>query len=382
MSLEHFSEHTALKKLRVRSDLHHPSREHSLFVVGVNHRSAPIAVQEALHFQPEKAAELVRILPANLSEYLTISTCNRTELYGVVHTREVDTEYFKRLLMQIGNQRNTVERSHLYDFVGECAVEHVFRVASGIDSKIIGDGQILGQLRRAYEAALESGTTGKILNQLFQHAFRVGKRVRTETNLHKINSSVASAAVRLAKETAGPLNGKTALIIGAGETARLAAQSLINARIGTIIVANRSSFHAEQLLSKLKDSSGITMERIELSDFPARIGDADVVVSAIGSTEPVLLKHHVADRDGDLFVIDLGMPRNVMPDVSECPFVTLRNLDDVSSLAGQNYQSTIAELPKVETIVREEISGFQDWYRSLAQPVGRVHSARVGAFAT
>jgi glutamyl-tRNA reductase len=247
--------------------LYQLNQQSILFAVGVNHKTAPIEVREQIYVHESETPALLAELKKTLSECVVLSTCNRTEIYGVTTRTDLDLDFYKDLLINFKNAESAVSREHFFGLVSCAACQQLFRVATSVDSKIVGDVQILGQLRDAYAFAAEQNSTGKILNQLFQRGFKVGKLARSETNLHKGAVSISLAAVELAAETFDSLKDKTILIVGAGETARLAAECLIKKRVGKIVITNRTRGRADELLEDLRKSNRFEGETLDFSDF-------------------------------------------------------------------------------------------------------------------
>jgi glutamyl-tRNA reductase len=238
-------------------------------------------------------------------------------------------------------------------------------VATSVDSKIVGDVQILGQLRDAYAFAAEQNSTGKILNQLFQRGFKVGKLARSETNLHKGAVSISLAAVELAAETFDSLKDKTILIVGAGETARLAAECLIKKRVGKIVITNRTRGRADELLEDLRKSNRFAGETVDFSDFKNYLNRADIVISSTSAPEPILNKANFATQTNKILLIDIAVPRDIAPEVAEMENVVLKNIDDLHAIIDKNYRRRMADLPLVKKTIMREMSDFLVWYYSL-----------------
>ena len=222
-----------------------------MFAFGVNHKTASVEVREKLYVHEQEVSELAEKFKQTLSECLIVSTCNRTEVYGVHPTADIDFDFYKELLIEFKNASGAVEKDHFFTSISCNACQHLFNVATSIDSKIVGDMQILQQLRRAYAEAKDAKFTGKILNHLLQSAFKIGKKTRLETSIHKGAVSVSLAAVELAQQTFNTLGDKNILIIGAGETARLTAECLLKKSVGKIFVTNRTRKNAESFLDEL-----------------------------------------------------------------------------------------------------------------------------------
>lgn len=322
-------------------------------------------MRERIYVHEQEKSALIAELKKTLDECVVLSTCNRTEIYGVTSRVDKDLDFYKDLLIRFKNAAASVKREHLFGLVSCAACQQLFRVATSIDSKVVGDTQILEQVREAYAFAKHSSATGKILNQLFQRGFKIGKNVRTETNLHKGAVSISLAAVEFARQTFGSLEKKNILIIGAGDTARLTAECLLKRRIGKIFIANRTRQHAEELLADLRALKNFEGEVIDFADFKNYLNTADIVISSTSSPEPILYKPDFAAQKKEILLIDIAVPRDIAPEVRECRNVLLRNIDDLNLLVDANYQKRMADLPKVRRILMNEMSDFLVWYYSL-----------------
>lgn len=336
-----------------------------LFAVGINHKTATIAARESIFFQENEIPALIAALKKTLTECVVLSTCNRTEIYGVTTRTDVDLDFYKDLLINFKNAGKTVSREHFFGLVSCAACQQLFKVSTSIDSKIVGDTQILGQLRHAYSIATKQHSTGKIINQLFQRAFKVGKESRTAGSLHKGAVSISLAAVELASEIHRTISDKNVLIIGAGETAGLTAECLIKKRVGKITIANRTRAHSEELLANLRKSNVLDGEVIDYSDFKSHLNEHAIVISSTSSSEPILQKSDFAAQRNKILLVDIAMPRDVAPEVAECENVTLKNIDDLHAIVDKNYQQRMADIPLVKKIIMNEMSDFLVWYYSL-----------------
>jgi glutamyl-tRNA reductase len=305
------------------------------------------------------------------SECFIVSTCNRTELYGLYSGNgqaetqspsEIDS--LKNFLVEFKSARDVVKREHLYHMVSTNAVNHLFKVASGIDSMVIGDVQILSQIKDGFNIASEEKTTGSFLHRLLQSAYHVGKRTRSETTIAEGAVSVSYAAVELANKIFSDLSKRSALLIGAGETGELTAKHLVGRGIGGIFVANRTKSKAEDLVAAL---GGKVVDFESILPMLARV---DIVVSSVTSDRYLITKTDVRKALKErshkpLFIIDLGVPRNVDPEVNKIENIFLYDLDGISGIIDQNLQKRKAEIPRVNDIILEELTGFSNWYNSL-----------------
>ncbi|MGI8545551.1 MAG: glutamyl-tRNA reductase [Aridibacter sp.] len=336
-----------------------------LFAVGINHKTAPVEVREKVYIHEEEISEFSAKLRETLSECIILSTCNRTEIYGVHDSADIDTDFYKDLIIKFKNAGDSVEREHFFSFISCAACQQLFKVSTSVDSKIIGDRQILQQLRQAYAIAQEAKATGKILNQLTQRAFKIGKKVRTETSLHKGAVSASLAAVELAFETFQTLENKTVLVIGAGETARFTAESLIKKQVGKIIFTNRTVSKALELLEDLQRSNDFKGEIIRLEDFKSVLNSTDIVISSTGSSRYILTEDDFRDQVNKILLIDIAVPRDIDPSVSNNRNVVLRNIDDLKSIVDKNFERRMKDLPQVKKIIAHEMGDFLMWYYSL-----------------
>ncbi|MCC6327737.1 MAG: glutamyl-tRNA reductase [Acidobacteria bacterium] len=343
-----------------------------LFVAGVTHRRASLAALESVHLADGEIRELTGRLMRRLDECVIVSTCNRTEIYGVGTGRPFQSCLDE--LVDFKRAEGIVKADEMFAFTGEKAARHLFRVAASIDSKIVGDPQILGQLRTAYKVAAECNAAGRVLNPLFQRAFKLGKRVRSETDIHQGTVSIAGAAVSLAQRMCRPLTEKTALVIGAGQTACLAAESLMKRGVGKLIIANRTRSRAEEVAAWLERHEGKRMDAIGLSRINDVLPGSDIVISATAATEPILFNADLAGRTRPVLLIDIAMPRDIAPDVAGCPNVVLRNLADLNDLIAGNYQRRAAAIPFVEGLIESELGRVLHTYRSASFSCGRSRS--------
>lgn len=342
-----------------------PNNQPILLAFGVNHKTASIEVREKLYIHEREMPKLLEKLKQTLSECVILSTCNRTEIYGVHPSADVDFDYYQNLLIDFKNAAGTVQKEHFFTSVSCAACRQIFNVATSIDSKVIGDTQILQQLRQAYTFAKHGKFTGKILNQLLQRAFKIGKKARFETSIHKGAVSMSLAAVELARQAFGALYDKKVLVIGAGETARLTAECLLKKNVKKIIVANRTKSKAEEFLSVLHKNYRFESGIIEFKDFHSVLNTVDIVISSTGSPDFVLLPEDFAGQTKKILVIDLAVPRDVAPEVARNAAVTLKNIDDLNLLVDKNYKKRMVQLPQVKKIVAGEMADFLLWYYTL-----------------
>jgi glutamyl-tRNA reductase len=342
----------------------------NLLLVGMNHRTAPLALRE--HFAVEDVAPyLTKLVDGEvIAEAVLLSTCNRVEAMVCAARPEIAGQrlrsFFERDLGRGSAPGVGVELADaLYELSGHDAVRHLFRVASSIDSMVLGEPQILGQVKDSYRAAVAGGACGSILTRLYQHAFSAAKRVRSETKIAERPVSVARLAADLAAEIFESLAGKTALLVGAGEMVELALETMRSAGLARVRIANRTRARAETLAARFDGTAHGLDELAEL--LPA----ADVVLSSIGGHEPILFRETVERAmrgrgHRPLFVIDLGVPRNVDARVDGLDGVYLYDVDDLGRVAAANAEERGREKARAESIVREEAQRFDGWLAALA----------------
>ena len=333
-----------------------------LFLLGVSHRTTPVDVRERLDFAArglETALSALAVRP-NASEAVVLSTCNRAELYVACDDVPAARADLLAFLAEYHGLPPGEVVPHLYERVDAGAALHLFRVAGGLDSLVVGEPQILGQVKDAYAAATEGRTTGPVLNKVFPWSFTVGKRVRTETGLSEGAVSVSFAATALAKKIFGELAGRTVLVIGAGEMGKLTAQHLQAQGVGRMLITSRTLAHA----SALAESIGGTA--VPWTDLLASLAQADIVVTATGARLPILTRPQVEGvvrgrRNRTLFLIDIALPRDVDPAVGDLESVFLYNIDDLQAIVQENLTRRVGEVARAEAIVADEVRKFETW---------------------
>jgi glutamyl-tRNA reductase len=337
-----------------------------LLVIGLNHNTAPIEIRECLAFPKDKLEDALSKVRAlfSVKENMIVSTCNRVEVYAATRETEKAIHALKEFLSQYHGISLKEFEKGLYTHVGEEAVRHIFRVASSLDSMVLGEPQILGQIKDAYDISQQARTSGLILHRLLHRAFHVAKRVRTETKIAISAVSVSSVAVELAEKIFSTLERKTVLLIGAGEMCELAAQHLVSGGVEKILVANRTY---ERAVSLAQEFGG---EAIPLEEMGLGLKKADIVISATDSPQ-YLMRHDqitkvMKDRkQKPIFFIDIADPRNVEPKVGDIENVYLYDIDDLQKVANENIKDRKKEAQKAEGIVQDEVVKFVNWYRSL-----------------
>jgi glutamyl-tRNA reductase len=327
----------------------------SVLVIGISHRSAPVSLLERVALDPDGAAKLIRDVADNehVTETTVLATCNRCEVYADVDRFHGSVEAISTLLCERAGVRPEDLLGHLYVHYDDAAVSHLFSVASGLDSMVVGESQVLGQVREALRTGQETGTVGPALNLLFQQALRVGKRAHTETDIDHAAPSVVSAALERAAAHVGGLAGRRALVVGAGAMAGLAVATLARSGIGEVVIANRTARHAERL------SRQYGARAIPLAEMAGELGRVDVLVSCTGASGVLLPAPIVAaarNDDAPLAILDLALPHDVDPAVAALPGV---RLVDLATLARELEDGPAgAEIDGVRAIVGQELSAF------------------------
>ena len=340
----------------------------SILLVGVNHKTAPVEVRELLAFSEEACAAGLRSLVDGevVREGLIVSTCNRVEILAAT-TTEHAKEGSKRIGEFLTHARtlpNEFFQDHLYKHADEQAVRHMFRVASSLDSLVVGEPQVLGQVRRAYSIALEVGTAGRILNRLIHHTLRVAKRVRNETGIAANAVSISYMAVELGKKIFGSLKGQSVLVIGAGEMAELCTRHLINAGVSRVLVANRTGEAASRLAGEFGG------EAVPFEQLSESLSAADIVLCSTGAGEYVVTVEMARAaltrrRNRPAFFIDISVPRNLDPAIGELPNAFVFDIDDLESVVSSNIREREREAERAELIVDSEVMQFQQSLRVL-----------------
>ncbi len=338
----------------------------SLLVVGLSHKTAPIEVRERLAFPEKKLEEPLLQLKAQsgVRENVLLSTCNRVEIYSNVQEAS-SGEFLLKEFMASYNQIHLSEiDDHFYSYREADCVRHTFRVASSLDSMIVGEVQILGQLKDAYAMARRYDCTGPILNQLFERAFFVAKKVRSETGIAENAVSVSYAAVELAKKIFGDLSDKSIMLIGAGEMAELAARHLVSQGVKAVVVSNRTFHRAVELAKELNGSA------IRFEHFMDELIGTDIVISSTGAPHYIIKKDNMkkamrARKNKPVFFIDIAVPRDVEPEVNSIDNVYLYDIDDLENVIQHNIKERKREARKAENMLKEEVEKFMRWQASL-----------------
>ena len=338
-----------------------------IVLVGLNFRTAPVEVREKVSFSHEQALKAAGELRSRgiLEETLVLSTCNRSEVYGVnANGNRESAGALSAYLSQFHEVLPELLNPSLYHHYDHDVVRHLFRVAAGLESMLLGEAEILGQVREAYLRAHEDRVTGPVLNRLFQGALEIGKRVRAETELGTRPMGVASAGMKLAERIFGKLNDRSALVLGAGTISEQVVSQLRDRNIGNLYLTNRSREKAEEF------ARAYSGKVIEWGEWDTALKLPDVIVSAVGVQEPLLTKPLIeramaARGNRALFLMDLGLPRNIAPAVSELYNTYLYTMDDLTEIVQQNRNARQSEVPKAESLVEEHVGKFISWQASV-----------------
>ena len=340
----------------------------SILLVGVNHKTAPVEIRERLAFNDEACAEGLRSLVDGevVREGLIVSTCNRVEILSATASEQLEfgTGRLTQFLDTSGRLPTGFLDKHLYRHTDEDAVRHLFRVASSLDSMVVGEPQVLGQVRHAYSLAVEAGTAGRVLNRLVHHTFRVAKRVRSETGIAANAVSISYMAVELGKKIFDTLRGCTVMLIGAGEMAELSARHLVNAGVSRVVIANRTEETARQVADEF---GAISVPLEQMDQF---LAEADVVICSTGAPDYILTAERTRKalerrRNRPTCLIDISVPRNIDPAAGNIPNVFLFDIDDLESVISSNIREREREAERAELIVQSEVMQFQQTLRLL-----------------
>ncbi len=337
-----------------------------IIVLGLSHKTAPLELREKLHIPESELAETLERCGGcgQILERMMLSTCNRVEAYAVVD----GVEAAHRFLVEFFAERNKLEpeafESCLYLLKADQAIRHIFRVAASLDAMVVGESQILGQVKAAYGIALEREATGVVLNNLMETAFHVAKRVRTETGIATSAVSVSTAAIELAKKIFGDLNGRAVMLIGAGKMSELSAKHLLADGVGSVIVANRNFDRAVELAERF-DGRAVRYEEAK-----AEMERADIIISSTGAPHQILSKADLQEiviqrRNRPIFLIDIAVPRDIDPAVNEIDNVYLYDLDDLQGVVQANLRERQREAERAEALIDREVSQFVSWLSSL-----------------
>lgn len=338
----------------------------NLVIVGLNHRTSPVDIREKLSFPAEKLAEpLKKLLNGyGANEAVILSTCNRVEVLAITPDMERGIWQLKKFLADYHDIPSSKLDEHLYSHSGEDAVKHLLRVAAGLDSMVMGEPQILGQVKDSYGYAVEHGSAGVIINKLYHKVFQVSKRIRTETKIGESAVSISFAAVELARKIFGDLTGKTVMLLGAGEMAELAARHLQSNGVRDIIVANRTY---EKAVEMVKGFSGTAIMFREFQHF---LKNVDIVIASTGATNYLIKPEQINEvmrerKYKPMFFIDISVPRNIDPLVNNIENAFVYDVDALQDVVVANLKERSIEAEAAEKIIDEEIEKFYRWIKSL-----------------
>jgi glutamyl-tRNA reductase len=333
--------------------------------VGLSHKTAPVEIREKLTFPaPRQEGALLQLTDSDgVAEAVILSTCNRTEIYAVTPAGVDGPGAIIDFMADYHDlDRHELVR-YLYISEGEAVVRHLFRVVASLDSMVLGEAQILGQVKEAYEHSFSAGASGRVFNKLFRQSFEVGKRVRTETDIGENAVSISYAAIELAKKVFERLDGRCVLILGAGKMSELTAKHLVANGVERVLVANRTYERAEELADRFGG------EAIRYDDLFERMREADIVISSTAATHYVITRDKIAEvsrrRRDPLFLIDIAVPRDIDPACSEVNDVFLYDIDDLNGVVSANLEERMAEAKRAEVIIDEEMTEFERWLESM-----------------
>ena len=338
----------------------------NIIVVGLSHKTAPVEIREKVAFPPtamEAPLRQMLALPA-ISEAVIVSTCNRVELYATSRQPEMAILELKDFLAKFHDLPAAELDDHLYDLTGEDAIRHVLRVAASLDSMVIGEPQILGQIKTAYGYACEFHTAGTILNRFLHKAFSVAKRVRTETAIASNAVSISFAAVELARKIFDSLENKTVMLVGAGEMCELAAKHFVNQGVAKVLVTNRTFSRAEKLAEEFNGTA------VNFENFREQLHRVDILLSSTGAPDYVLSAKKLKEvckvrRYKPMFLIDIAVPRDIDPAANKLDNIYLYDVDDLQGVVQANLKERHKEAAKAELIIGEEVEQFQNWLATL-----------------
>ncbi|MEP0916738.1 glutamyl-tRNA reductase [Leptolyngbya sp. DQ-M1] len=339
----------------------------NIAVVGLTHKTAPVEVREKLSIpEPvcDKAIAQLCSYP-HIEEVAVLSTCNRLELYLVTSDTEQGIREVNQFLSEHSKLPSARLRPYLFTLLHQDAVMHLMRVSAGLDSLVLGEGQILAQVKQCHKLGQQHRGIGRILNQLFKQGISAGKRVRTETSIGTGAVSISSAAVELAQMKVDQLADQRVTIIGAGKMSRLLVQHLLSKGATNIVILNRSMDRARELANLFPNAH---LRLLPIHDMMDAIAQSDIVFTSTSSTEPILDRANleaVLDPNQPLMVIDIAVPRNVAADVNELPTVRAFNVDDLKAVVAQNQESRRQMAMEAEALLEEEVETFEAWWRSL-----------------
>jgi glutamyl-tRNA reductase len=337
-----------------------------IVLLGLNHKTAPVEIREQLSFSADQVAEALKVLQEIpvIKEVMIFSTCNRVEVLMVSENASIAAEAVKKFLSEYKQISINIFEELLYTHTADACISHLFRVASSLDSMIVGEPQILGQIKDAYHMATSNKASGVILNRLLHKTFSVAKRVRSETGIGDNAVSISFAAVELGRKIFGSLEGKKVLLVGAGDMAELAVESLINYMAGDIFVANRTFSRGVELANRF-NGQAVRMEEID-----ELLRSIDIVISSTGSPDYIITRDQVKGvlrdrKNRPLFFIDIAVPRDIDPEINRMTNSYVYDIDDLQGVIDQNIEDRNKAAIKAERIIEETVIQFKRWYESL-----------------
>jgi len=333
----------------------------NLLVIGLNHRSAPVEVRERLAFAKGTLGEATRALrdAVPLHEVAILSTCNRVEVYGLTTRAGDATKAARRFLHEHHRLTDSIV-AHLYEYQDQQCVQHLLEVACGLDSMVLGETEILGQVKEAYHAAQQAGATGLVLNRLFQKAFAAAKHIRSTTAITRGSTSVGTVAVDLAEKIFGKLGKCTVMVIGTGDMSEVTARALRSRGTGALLVCSHTHERAESLATQLQGRA------ISFDQWPSEFSAVDIVISATAAPHPIVTKEKLvplmkARRQRPLFLIDIAVPRDIERTCGELESVYLYDIDDLQQIARQNVAAREREIASCQVLIAQHVRRFSDW---------------------
>lgn len=338
----------------------------NIVVVGLSHKTAAVEIREKLSIPEQKVEESIHHLLSypHVEEVAIISTCNRLEIYAVVKETEQGVKEISQFLAEIGHIALQELRRHLFILLHQDAIRHLMRVAAGLESLVLGEGQILAQVKNAHKLGMKYNGMSRLLDRLFKQALSAGKRVRTETNIGTGAVSISSAAVELVDTKIEDLSSQKVAIIGAGKMSRLLVQHLLAKEVSNITIVNRSHKRSEELAKQFPQAQ---LKLHLLDEMMTIVSQSDIVFTSTGATQPILDKNNLSALEGNhtIMLVDISVPRNVASDVTELDFIQSYNVDDLKAVVAQNHASRREMAKEAEILLEEEIEAFEVWWQSL-----------------
>ena len=353
----------------------------SILVIGINHKTATVSIREQVAFSPERLREALHALSQIAKENIILSTCNRTEVY-IADKKELSPKDLTKWLADFHSIAVDQLSPYIYHYSNDEAVQHLLRVACGLDSLVLGEPQILGQLKDAIQVASTEKTMGNQLNRLSQHVFSAAKKVRTQTNIGANPISVAYAAVNLSKQIFSSLDKQTALLVGAGETIELVGRYLKANNIGKLIIANRSLDNAQKLATEYGDNA----RAIPLTELHDQLHHADILISSTAAPIPIIGKGMVENalkkrRHNPIFMVDIAVPRDIEEEVDQLDDVYLYTVDDLTNVIEENMKSREQAAERAEVMIKNEVVHFMRWLNAQSK-MCLIQSYREEAYKT